>query len=100
LARQREYHENNKEIINEVRKIYRKENNDKIKEQKKIYREKYKDEINRKQNEKKKLKENPLIECECGIKLKIETSKSKKHLNSKAHKKYLEDGIKTIKEKI
>ena len=98
LARQKEYHENNKEIINEVRKIYRKENNDKIKEQKKIYREKYRDELNKKQKEKRQAIPNPLIECECGIKLKIQTYKSKKHLNSKAHKKYLEDGIKTVKD--
>jgi len=86
LEKQREYHTENKNIINEVRKVYRAENKDKINEQKKIYREKYKDIINEKQREKRNSKPNPLIECECGIKLKLLTSKSKKHLNSKAHK--------------
>jgi len=91
LAKQKEYHNVNKDIINTVRKVYRIENKDKIKEQKKIYREKYKEEINRKQKEKRLAKENPLIECECGVKLKLQNTKTKKHLNSKAHLKYIEN---------
>jgi prophage antirepressor-like protein len=91
LSRNREYQTNNKDIIKQVRKLYREENKDKIKEQKKIYREKYKEQINKKQNEVRKLKDNPLIECECGIKLKIQSSKNKKHLNSKAHTEYIKN---------
>ena len=91
LTRNKEYQTNNKDIINQVRKIYREENKDKIKEQKKIYREKYKEQINIKQNEKRNAKDNPIVQCECGIKLKLISSKSKKHLNSKAHVKYIEN---------
>ena len=91
LARNKEYQTNNKDIINQVRKIYREENIDKINKQKKIYREKYKEQINIKQNEKRNAKDNPIIQCECGIKLKLLGSKSKKHLNSKAHVKYIEN---------
>ena len=91
LERQKEYHDTNKDIINQVRKTYREENKEKIKEQKEIYREKYKDEINRKQKEKRREKPNHLIECECGIKLKLQNCKTKKHLNSKAHIKYIEE---------
>lgn len=97
LERQKEYHNTNKVVINKVRKIYREENKDKIKEQKRIYRKKYKDEINKKQNEKRKENPIPVVECVCGIKLKLTNSKGKKHLNSKAHKKYLEDNKKINK---
>ena len=90
LESQKEYHEANKEVINKNRKISREENKEKIKTQKKIYREKYKDEINKKQKE-KRLKKDIRIECECGMKLKLLTSKTKKHLNSKIHLKYIED---------
>ena len=90
LESQKEYHEANKEVINKNRKISREENKEKIKKQKKIYREKYKDEINKKQKE-KRLKKDIRIECECGMKLKLLTSKTKKHLNSKIHLKYIED---------
>lgn len=92
LARNREYQTNNKDIIKQVRKLYREENKDKIKEQKKIYREKYKEQINKKQNDIRKQKDdNHLIECECGIKLRIKSSKNKKHLNSKAHTEYIKN---------
>jgi len=91
LERQKEYHTVNREIINETRKVLREENKEKIKAQKKIYREKYKDEINRKQKEKRLQKENERIECVCGMKLKLLSSKSKKHLNSKFHLKYIEN---------
>jgi prophage antirepressor-like protein len=91
LERQKEYHNINQFIINHTRKIYREENKDKIKEQKKVYREKYKEEINKKQNEKRACKENPTIQCECGVKLKLQNIKSKKHINSKAHVNYLKD---------
>jgi prophage antirepressor-like protein len=97
LERQKEYHNTNKVVINKVRKIYREENKDKIKGKKRIYREKYKDEINKKQNEKRKENPIPVVECVCGIKLKLTNSKGKKHLNSKAHKKYLEDNKKINK---
>ena len=91
LKHQRIYYNNNKELIKDQRKNYRVENKDKIKEQKKIYREKYKEQINIKQNEKRKEKHNPVVECGCGIKLKLTNSKSKKHLNSFTHRKFLED---------
>jgi prophage antirepressor-like protein len=91
IEKQKEYRDNNKEIIKVQRKNYRDENKDKIKDQKKIYREKYKEKINIKQNEKRKEKDNPIIECACGVKLKLMTSKSKKHINSFAHKKFLEE---------
>ena len=97
LEKQKEYHTANKDIINQVRKIYRVENRENILKQKKIYREKYKEKINKKQNEIRRDKDNPLVECECGIKLKLITSKSKRHLNSKAHVKYIEDKNKNIK---
>ena len=90
LTRNKEYQTNNKDIINQVRKIYREENIDKVNEQKKIYREKYKEQINIKQNEKRNQKDNPIVQCDCGIKLKLIGIKSKKHLNSKAHVKYIE----------
>ena len=88
LNKQKEYYNTNKDIINQVCKTYREENKEKIKEQKEIYRKKYKEEINRKQKEKRREKPNHLIECECGIKLKLKT---KKHLNSKAHIKYIQE---------
>ena len=91
LEQQKIYNDNNKEIINQGRKIYREENKDKIKEEKKIYRGKYKEKINKKQNEIRKNKDNPIVECVCGIKLTLTSSKSKKHKNSSAHKRYIEN---------
>ena len=71
--RKKEYHEENKDIINKNRKIYREENKDLIKEQNKIYHQ----------------KKSEKITCECGITLKILNSKSKKHINSKAHQNFI-----------
>ena len=36
-------------------------------------------------------KNNPIIKCVCGIKLKLLSSKCKTHLNSKAHVKFIEN---------
>ena len=46
-----------------------------------------KQEINKEEEE----KNNPIIECVCGIKLKLSSSKRKTHLNSKAHVKFIEN---------
>ena len=88
LEKQKEYHENNKDTINQKRKVYRDENKEKISEQKKIYCEKYKDEIKiRNKIYRETLTE--IITCDCGIILRLCNSKSKKHLNSKAHQMFI-----------
>jgi prophage antirepressor-like protein len=40
---------------------------------------------------KKDNKFNPLIECDCGLKIRLINSKRKNHLNSKIHQKFLKD---------
>ena len=47
-----------------------------------------KEEINKKEEVEKN---NPIIKCVCGIKLKLLSSKCKTHLNSKAHVKFIEN---------
>jgi prophage antirepressor-like protein len=61
------------------------------KEEKNEEEEEEEKEVNNKEEEEKEVKNNPIIICACGIKLKLSSSKRKTHLNSKAHVKFIEN---------
>ena len=78
--KKKEYYENNKEIINEKRKEYYENNKEIIHEKEKEYREKNKEKIEAKQGMK--------ITCACGCQVRKDSLKD--HLKTKKHKKLME----------
>jgi hypothetical protein len=77
------------------KKIHDKEVNneeeEKVVDNKEEENEEEENEVDNKEEEEKAAKNNPIIICACGIKLKLSSSKRKTHLNSKAHVKFIEN---------
>ena len=96
LEYQKQYAEENKDKIAEQQKEYREKNREKLAQQKKIYRAAHKEDARKAQKawreankEKLKAKKSQIIFCECGTQ---HTFANKiRHLQTKVHKKYLDE---------